>query len=109
MLNLNERAAKVLRWKLHEWGFYVNRYDSDTGFGPMESARVNRWNPREDYNHARLLYQQVVEKGLKRALEHVLVVWLQISVNQNTMATGLDLTAEQLTIACCEVLEAHDG
>ena len=101
-MNLNERAAKCMGWEQAENGLWW----SDAG--PEDD-----WCPSNDYTHARILYERVVKKGLKdKLIAHVAMTEPTGSASDTFFcgATAiLDLTADQLTEAYCEVLEQVNG
>lgn len=117
MMDLNERAAKVMGWTIGK-APYRNFYLKDaspTGFAPelfverLSKERYQKWNPKHDYNHARMLYQRVVEEDLLPEIEYALLNFKREERPYCSVVVFiLDLTSSQITEACCEVLEANE-
>lgn len=106
--NWIEKARKHLR-------------DLDTHKGKREAAVImaglveqvglmqgTQQTASEDYNHARMLYKRAIDVAPNATRDAISLAVYALSQTTDDFVTELDLTAQQLTEACCAVLEAHD-
>jgi hypothetical protein len=112
--NLNERAARAMGREARdaEWGpmLWLNGDWLKDQWG--DAILVRNFEPESDYNHARLLYDRVVEMDLRDVLAWQCARKGMLNSESGSAEVGfvqaLDLTATQLTTACVEVMEKHE-
>jgi len=100
-MNLNRRAAKAM-------GFEMKTAHTGEYWHDEDDRLYFEWNPQNCYNDAMIVYREAVGREpelTSSAIDRA----CRCRACRAAVVLALDLTPEQITTVCVEVLESGDG